>query len=195
MYRCYKITGNSYILLKTSKTDNQRMGEETLTSVFTRLRGKFLRAASRFFPDEDDAADALQDAFCRLWGRRGEILSDKQAEAMAMTTVRNLGIDAYRHRKAAVFLPVDDERDVPTTVSADNGLEVAEQFEMVEAIIEKRLSDTQKKIFRMKEFDGESYEDIAGKLGMEQAAVRMQLSRARKTIRKCYQEIEENEKY
>ena len=170
------------------------MGEETLTSVFTRLRGKFLRAALRFFPDEDDASDALQDAFCRLWGRRGEITSDSEAEALTMTAVRNLGIDAFRHRKVAIMMPIDDERDSSDgTDGADRKMEVEEQFRMVEEIIEERLSETQKTILRMKEYDGESYGDIAEKLGMEQAAVRMQLSRARKTIRKCYQERTENE--
>ena len=159
------------------------MEEEMLTSVFTRLRGKFLRAAARFFPDEDDAADAIQDAFCRLWGQRDEIQSDSQAEAMAMTTVRNLGIDAYRHRQTVTLLPSTDRR-----------MEVDEQFRIVEAIIEKHLSETQRTILRLKEYDGESYEEIAAKLGMEQAAVRMQLSRARKTIRKCYQEFDENGK-
>lgn len=170
------------------------MEEEMLTSVFTRLRGKFLRAAARFFPDEDDAADALQDAFCRLWRRRDEIRSGRQAEAMAMTTVRNLGIDAYRRSQAMTLLPIDNERDTADTVPADRRMEVDEQFRIVEAIIEKHLSETQRTILRLKEYDGESYEDIAAKLGMEQAAVRMQLSRARKTIRKYYQEFDENGK-
>ena len=170
------------------------MGGETLTSAFIRLRGKFLRAASRFFPDEDDAADAIQDAFCRLWGQRDEIQSDSQAEAMAMTTVRNLGIDAYRHRQTVTLLPIDNERDSACTVSTDRRMEVDEQFRIVEAIIEKHLSETQRTILRLKEYDGESYEEIAAKLGMGQAAVRMQLSRARKTIRKCYQEFDENGK-
>ena len=74
------------------------MSEETLTSTFTLLRRKFLRMASRFFPDEEDANDALQEAFCRLWPKRDEIDSRQEAEAMTAATVRNLGIDAYRRR-------------------------------------------------------------------------------------------------
>ena len=111
-----------------------------------------------------------------------------------MTTVRNLGIDAYRHRQTVTLLPIDNERDSACTVPTDRRMEVDEQFRIVEEIIEKHLSATQRTILRLKEYDGESYEEIAAKLGMEQAAVRMQLSRARKTIRKCYQEFDENGK-
>ena len=111
-----------------------------------------------------------------------------------MTTVRNLGIDAYRRSQAMILLPIDNERDTADTVPADRRMEVDEQFRIVEAIIEKHLSETQRTILRLKEYDGESYEEIAAKLGMEQAAVRMQLSRARKTIRKCYQEFDDNGK-
>jgi RNA polymerase sigma-70 factor (ECF subfamily) len=38
----------------------------------------------------------------------------------------------------------------------------------------------------MKEYEGKKYNEIAGILGMQEAAVRMQLSRARKEIRECY---------
>ena len=42
------------------------MNEEPLILTFTKLRKGFLRLASRFLPNEEDASDALQDAFCRL---------------------------------------------------------------------------------------------------------------------------------
>ena len=60
------------------------MSESILTHTFTALRKKFLRIAMHILPDEDDAADALQDAFCRLWPRRDSI--DNEAEAEALTT-------------------------------------------------------------------------------------------------------------
>ena len=49
------------------------MSEKVLISVFAKMRRKFLRMAMHILPDEDDAADALQDAFCRLWPRRDNI--------------------------------------------------------------------------------------------------------------------------
>ncbi len=166
------------------------MGDDALTSAFTRLRGRFLRMALRFFPEEEDANDALQDAFCRLWKLRGEIATEHDAAAMAVTTIRHLGIDGWRQRQGATFLALDAERDGVEEPSTGDRLEAKEKFAIVERIIDGRLSETQRKVLRMKEYEGESYEAIARELGMEQSAVRMQLSRARKTIRECYKKIE-----
>ena len=59
-------------------------------------------------------------------------------------------------------------------------------FNEVEAIIEKELTPLQKQILESREYKGEPLESIAERLGMQQTAVRMQLSRARKKIRECY---------
>lgn len=167
------------------------MSDETLTSTFTLMRGKFLRIASRFFPNEEDANDALQEAFCRLWPRREKITTRQDAEALAATTVRNIGIDAYRQRHKVKMLEIDAERDRAMTDPASEKMEREEQFMAVERIVETRLTAVQQTILRRKDFEGDSFEAIASDLGMQQAAVRMQLSRARKTIRECYRKLEE----
>ena len=58
------------------------MNEEFLVTTFTEMRKGFLRLASRFLPNEEDASDALQDAFCKLWPKRNQIHSPKEAEAL-----------------------------------------------------------------------------------------------------------------
>lgn len=47
------------------------MESERFTGIFTRLQARLHHAASRMLGSDDEAADALQDAFCALWGRRG----------------------------------------------------------------------------------------------------------------------------
>ena len=54
--------------------------------------------------------------------------------------------------------------------------------------IETELSDIQRYILEEKEYGGRTMEDIAMELKMEPAAVRMQLSRARKTLRKALED-------
>ena len=49
--------------------------------------------------------------------------------------------------------------------------------------IDSELTSTQKYILEEKEYGGRTLEDIARELKMEPAAVRMQLSRARKILR------------
>ena len=49
--------------------------------------------------------------------------------------------------------------------------------------IQTELTETQRYILEEKEYGGRTLDDIAKELKMEPAAVRMQLSRARKTLR------------
>ena len=75
------------------------MSEEQLVNTFTALRKKFLRMASRLLPHDEEAEDALQDAFCRLWPRRDHINSTTEAEALTTTTIKNICIDKLRKTK------------------------------------------------------------------------------------------------
>ena len=162
------------------------MSEELLTSVFTKLHRKFQRVALKLLPSESDAEDALQEAFCRLWPRANELQTQQQLEAMTVTTVRNLCIDTLRREERVKMVELDVERDAAITDSVADELERREQFHAIESIIESELSDLQKQILKMKEYEDESIESIAEKLNMQQATVRVNLSRARKQVRMCY---------
>jgi RNA polymerase sigma-70 factor (ECF subfamily) len=56
-------------------------------------------------------------------------------------------------------------------------------YDELKRLIDSELTSTQKYILEEKEFGGRTLEDIAKELKMEPGAVRMQLSRARKTLR------------
>ena len=161
------------------------MSDEFLVTTFTELRKGFLRLASRFLPNEEDASDALQDAFCRLWPKRNQIHSSKEAEALAVTTIRNLCIDQIRKDKVDV-VELDAERDAKPSETIEERIAQEELYREVEEIIHRQLSPVQQQILREKEYEGKSMGEIASTLGMQPAAVRMQLSRARKIIRECY---------
>lgn len=169
------------------------MNEEPLITTFTQLRKGFLRLASRFLPDEEDASDALQDAFCRLWPRRHQIHSLQEAEALAVTTLRNLCIDQVRKEKVPL-MELDAERDARPVESIEERMEKEELFQEVNELINEKLSPIQQLILRKKEYEGQSFEEIAEELKMQQTAVRMQLSRARKIIRECYRKRHSHEK-
>ena len=166
------------------------MSEKVLISVFAKMRRKFLRMAMHILPDEDDAADALQDAFCRLWPRRDDINTSAEAEALTTTTLRNICIDNVRKRKVET-VPLDDEHDCIDDES--HIAEREEKFNRVKDIIDRELTRQQKEVLELKEFQGLEVEEIAEKLKIGEAAVRMNLSRARKKIRECYRKEVYNE--
>ena len=162
------------------------MSKETLTSTFTELRKGFFRLAMRFLSNQEDADDTLQEAFSRLWKHADRINTPEEAEALTITTVKNLCIDTLRKKNHLHIVELDEGRDNAITESVADTLERQERFKTVERIIEQRLTPLQRQILHMKEYEGKEYDEIAANLGMQPPAVRMQLSRARKEIRECY---------
>jgi len=132
--------------------------------------------------DTASAEDALQDAFVKLWGRY-RICSVQEAEALLSRTVRNNSVDCLRRRKSVPL----EENDFPDD-NADQTNERERLFRKVEQLVQDELTDIQKYIIRRHEYEGIKLELIAQELGMNPPAVRMQLSRARKTLREKYYE-------
>lgn len=111
------------------------MSKETLTSTFTELRKGFLRLAMRFLPNKEDADDALQEAFFRLWKHADQIGSREEAEALTVVTVKNLCIDTLRKKNRLSTVELDENRDEAISDSVTESLEKEEQFRMVERIM------------------------------------------------------------
>lgn len=164
------------------------MSEETLITTFTELRGRFVRMVMRFLPSEEDADDMLQEAFCRLWPRADRLQDRQMTEAMAVTTLKNLCIDEVRRRNRADEVEFDAERDARMSDSPLEEMERKEQFALVEQLIENQLSPVQRQILRLRDYEELEMEEIAQRMGMTEAYVRVNLSRARKRIREVYQE-------
>ena len=163
------------------------MNENNLINTFTRGRSRLLQMARRLLESQDDAEDALQEAFSRLWPRAETLRSEAEAEKLATVTVRNISIDQLRRQSDH---PNDDIGDLPNdpslTTDTEAEQERREQYEIVQQLVAQRLTPLQQRILRMHDMEDQSYAEIAQQEGMLEAAIRMQLSRARKTIRECY---------
>ena len=154
------------------------MAQDFLTDAFVRLRQKLKGVSGGILPDPGGAEDVLQDSFVRLWRRKYPLHSEKEAEALLARTVRNASLNEKRRRRT-VPLETDILDDSP-----DNG-EKEQAYAEMRRKIESELSEIQRYILEEKEFGGRTMDEIARELKMESAAVRMQLSRARKTLRKA----------
>lgn len=164
--------------------------DETLPAVFERLGKSLRRMAQTLVGNADDAEDALQEAFCRLWTRRKCIQTEDEAAKLLTTTVKHLSIDVLRRRKTIGTLSIDEERDTLEDDETDYQESREEQFNRVKALINSKLTPLQQEILHRREVLGEDYELISKDLQMQQTAIRAQLSRARKTIRECYKNQE-----
>lgn len=156
------------------KTDN-------LTSTFMALRDKLHRSALRFLSNDEEARDALQDTYLRLWAK-GPVESDAEARNKLFAVLRNICIDRLRRPPS-----------VPISESDTDGLETGppdgEDINRLESLLTTGLTEIQRTIYSMVTHDGMEYEETATRLGMSVEAVRMNMSRARKKIRDNYKRL------
>lgn len=152
------------------------MPQDYLTDAFVRLRQKLKAASGRILPDANGAEDVLQDSFVRLWRRNYPIGSTKEAEALLARTVRNASLNERRRTRT---IPLDKEIIDDSPDNEDKERAYTEMYRKMEL----ELTELQRFIIEEKEFGGRTLESIAKELKMEPAAVRMQLSRARKKLR------------
>ena len=150
--------------------------DDFLTDAFIRLRQKLKVISGRVIADSEGAEDVLQDSFVRLWRRQYPLQSEKEAEALLTQTVKNASLNE-RRRKRGVTLEMDVADDTPDAEEKERA------YDELKRKIDSELTSTQKYILEEKEYGGRTLEDIARELKMEPAAVRKQLSRARKTLR------------
>lgn len=166
------------------------MSDEIVIDIFTRLRQRWKALAGRILHDDEEVEDALQEAFCRLWVRRSDIHTTAQGVALTAVTLRNVSIDRYRHLQSREVMTIDEQQD---TMGEDENesTERTQHYALLQQLVEQRLSETQRYILYAHEYDELTLDEIAQKLHLQPAAVRMQLSRARKLIRQLYHEQKE----
>ncbi len=146
------------------------------------MKEDFLTEAFVSMKDRWKAEDALQEAFCRLWGRKYKVSSLKEAIGLLARTGRNIEIDEFRKSRGRKTVGLD-KVGMEDDPSAAMALEREALFRKVEASLDRDITLLQKKIIQLHEYEGLSFEEIAKELGMQPAAVRMQASRARKLLR------------
>lgn len=158
------------------------MKTDYLTTSFMALRDKLHRSAIGFLKNEEEASDALQDTFYKLW-KSNKIMGDIEARNKLFAVLRNICIDRLRaprcHSLEDIEVSCNEE---PPDMDVSSG--------HLEKILTANLSEVQMHIYLLIVHDNIEYEDVAARLGMSVEAVRMNMCRARKKIRDNYKRLE-----
>ena len=144
------------------------------------VREKVYRLSLKMLRCDADAEDTAQEVMLKLWTMRDRLADCRSVEAMAVHIAKNICINRLRARKHLsddAFETMQEPAPTP-----DQQLEAADSMATVACIID-RLPETQRMIIRLRDIEGYQPAEIAGILGCEESAVRVNLSRARKKVK------------
>lgn len=142
--------------------------------------------AFRILRHKEEAEDAVQEIFIKLWKMGDKLKEYKSMEALATTMVKNFCIDQLRKRKAANPEELNNANSFDlTTMSPHEEMEEKESGRILNNII-GNLPFSYKSVIELRDIEGFSYEEIAEMTGQNINTLRVNLSRARGFIREEY---------
>jgi len=153
------------------------------------LSGKLYRLAYRYLEDGDQAQDAVQEVFVKLWTIREKMVDIENKEAFAVRVTRNYCLDQIKARRT-VSLDVNDYFKDRIEDESDPEKEMFKSDSMFELKrIVTELPEPHQSVLRMKDVEGYSNEEIGEILGLTDGNVRVVLSRARKKVRDSLEKV------
>ncbi|MDA3905129.1 MAG: RNA polymerase sigma factor [Bacteroidales bacterium] len=166
------------------------MLQNEFKEMFFPLKDKLFRFAIQFVKREDEAADIVQDTFLKLWVKRKSIKDIRNPETFAMTMVKNASIDKLRKLKT---LRIDEiYKDPEYNHTPLDSLTQSETYaQVIEAM--KLLSEQQQMLLKLRDIEGYEYNEISEITGFSINNIRVNISRARNSIKERLLKQEQNE--
>lgn len=164
------------------------MDAATYTSLLAEHRDRVFSRALYVLRDREDAEDVTQEAFLRLWRQGDEVDPGKVAGWLARV-VHNLCIDQTRRRKVVRTRFGQADPDAVELLPASGPLGDPEwavrldqrQQRVLDALA--TLPVETRSVMMMHYFQGMRLQDVAAALGKTESAVKVQVHRARKSLR------------
>ena len=139
------------------------------------------RAAAQLELAQQEAEDATQEVLLKLWNNKKKIQYYKNVEAFSMTMTKNYCFDKLKSKQAQNLKLVHSNYEDKQT-ALQKQVELNDSVNWVAKIIEA-LPEQQRMIIQLRDVEEYDYDEISKMLDMNQTAIRVALSRARKTIR------------
>lgn len=154
------------------------------------LKDTLYRLALRITLNSQEAEDIVQDTLIKVWSRRDSWEEIDSIEAFSLTVCRNLALDRAKkadNRYASIEPSMADEAD-----ESRSPLEQMMQRDRVMTVrrLVDALPEKQRSCMQLRDFEGKTYKEIASVLGISEDQVKVNIFRARQTIKNKFKEID-----
>ena len=154
----------------------------SLTSHVLAKKNMLFRLALRMLGNREDAEDALSQVYVKIWANQEKFRKYDNLDKVLYQTMKNQCIDLLRSKREYLDL---DTAAAQTAVYPSPVAPTNEKFDQVQQLI-NTLPEKQKMMIHLRMVEGFSMEKIAEVMEEKVNTVEVNISRARKKIRKAY---------
>lgn len=159
--------------------ENNLETETQYIEFFSKHRDTLYRLALNICGDSAEAEDIVQDVFERVWRARDRVLQSPYPKAYICRIAHNLAIDRERTRMRRKAFTISED-------TATNNISISAELSDITSITQRAIAslpEKQRLAIHLRDVEGYEIEEIAEVIGGDCSSVRMNLSRARNSVR------------
>ncbi len=166
---------------------------EDFNSKIIPVRDKLYRFAWSLLQNREEAQDALQEVFMKLWSQRDRLDLVENHEAYAMKIMKNLCLDRLKFFKGKRMVELDDRQATSDNITPFTSM----SFDNLKDLMMKLFStlpEQQRIVIHMRDIEHCTFEEIEEVTGLSINNIRVTLSRARQNVKSSYMKIKNYER-
>lgn len=155
------------------------------------LKNSLYRLALRITQSKADAEDVVQETLIKVWNRRGQWHEIESIEAFTYAVCRNQALDhqkrTSRHSDTLGDMPLEreDTEGTPYDHAASR-----DRVRLVRSLVDA-LPEKQRSCMQLRDFEGKTYREVADILGITEEQVKVNIFRARQTIKQRFKQADD----
>lgn len=172
---------NERDLVKKILKGNKR----ALREIYERYHEQLYYVAKRYLKDETLAEDAVQDIFLKIWKKRKKLDPSRSIKGFLFSMLKNHVIDMIRKRKTRNKVKYGYKKLSEDNQLRNSTIEKLILSEYKDLVIQalSELTPAQRKVFKMRSFEGLSNAEVAEKNNVSIHTVKTQYYHSSKFIR------------
>ncbi|TRX62164.1 RNA polymerase sigma factor [Fulvivirga sp. M361] len=148
------------------------------------VKDKLYRFALRMVRSEVEAEDIVQEVLIRVWNKKEDMARLENVEAWCMRITKNLSLDRLKssYVKRTDQLADGFDASIENEVTPYRSTEMKDTMKRVDKLIAS-LPEKQRQVIQLRDMEGYSYKEICDIMEIDMNQVKVNLFRARKTIK------------
>lgn len=155
------------------------------------LKNKLFRLALRITLNREEAEDVVQDTMIKVWNTRERWQELDSIEAYSLTIASNLSIDRIKkmdNQNDSLEEQTTERLDETSSTPSERMIQ-KDKLDIVRNIINE-LPEKQRSCLQLRDIEGKSYKEIADILSITEDQVKVNIFRARQTVKQRFQQFD-----